>query len=198
MANQESIRSMLTVGQRPLSSGRVGEVVALIQTHPKKAAQLFECLWDEELGVVLRAVDALEKVSRERLPALDAVMDSWKAPLLGLLNEATTNKLRWHLALIVPRLTLTTAECHRAAEILQTYLEDSSSVVKTCALQGLAELTRQDSSLRPLVLDLLRILTRSGTPAMRARGRMLLKRLETELAKDWPEATVFRSTLAGR
>jgi hypothetical protein len=198
MANQESIRSMLTVGQRPLSSGRVGEVVALIQTHPQKAAQLFECLWDEELGVVLRAVDALEKVSRERLPALDAVMDSWKAPLLGLLNEATTNKLRWHLALIVPRLTLTTAECHRAAEILQTYLEDSSSVVKTCALQGLAELTRQDSSLRPLVLDLLRILTRSGTPAMRARGRMLLKRLETELAKDWPEATVFRSTLAGR
>jgi len=198
MANQESIRSMLTVGQRPLSSGRVGEVVALIQAHPKKAAQLFECLWDEDLGVVLRAVDALEKVSRERSPVLYAVMNSWKAPLLGLLDEAETNKLRWHLALIVPRLTLTATECHRAAETLQTYLEDSSSVVKTCALQGLAELTRQDSSLQPLVLDLLRILTRNGTPAMRARGRMLLKRLEVEFAKEKPGAIVYRSSIAGR
>jgi hypothetical protein len=32
--------------------------------------------------------------------------------------------------------------------------------------------------LRPEVLDLLRILTRTGTPAMRARGRLLLRRLE--------------------
>lgn len=198
MVTAESIRSMLTTGQRPLSSGRVDEVVTLVQAHPKKAAQLLECLWDEDLGVVLRAVDALEKVSRDRLPVVDALLGSWKGPLLGLLSEAATNKLRWHLALIVPRLTLTTAECHRAAETLQTYLEDTSSVVKTCALQGLTELTRQDSSLQPTVLDLLRILTRSGTPAMRARGRMLLKQLETESAKNRPEAIVFRSSILGR
>jgi len=40
------------------------------------------------------------------------------------------------------------------------------------------ELTRQDPSLLPDVLDLVRILARSGTAAMRARGRILLEDLE--------------------
>ena len=39
----------------------------------------------------------------------------------------------------------------------------------------------------PEVLDMLRSLSRSGTPAMRARGRILLKRMET--GKELPVVT---------
>ena len=46
-------------------------------------------------------------------------------------------------------------------------------------MHGLADLTRYDPSLLPEVIDLLRILSRSGTPAMRARGRILLGKLES-------------------
>jgi hypothetical protein len=67
----------------------------------------------------------------------------------------------------------------RAAEILRLYLADRSSIVKTFAMQGLADLISQDASLRPMVLGLLRSLSRTGTPAMRARGRILLRRLES-------------------
>jgi hypothetical protein len=134
----------------------------------------------------MRAADALEKLTRRRSSQPDPVRDallvllqrSWKAPLIGLLSESTENKLRWCLAPVLPRLTLTISECRRVAAILRTCLEDKSSIVKTCAMQGLAELTRQDASLLPEVLDLLRILARSGTPAMRARGRILLRKLE--------------------
>jgi hypothetical protein len=42
-------------------------------------------------------------------------------------------------------------------------------------------LTRQDPASLPAVLDLLRAAGRSGTPAMRARSRILLKRLERPL-----------------
>jgi hypothetical protein len=179
MPSSETIRDMLAIGRKPLSCGRVAAVVAFIlkqprRAQPKKVAQLVECLWDEDAGVALRAADALEKISR----TLPSDIEPWKAPLLGLLAEATQNKLRWCLAQIVPRLTLTLPECRRAAGILQSYLDDPSSIVKTCALQGLADLTRQDHSLLPEVVDLLRIHSRSGTPAMRARGRMLLQRLE--------------------
>ncbi len=45
-------------------------------------------------------------------------------------------------------------------------------------MHGLTDLALLDIALQPRVLDLLRILARSGTPAMRARGRMLLRRLE--------------------
>jgi hypothetical protein len=179
MATSESIRSMLAAGRQRLSSGRVCEVVKLVQAHPKKASQLIECLWDEGPGVATRAAGALEKLTHSD-PLL---LRSWKAPLLGLLTEATEKKLRWNLALMIPRLELTSPECRRAAETLQSWLEDSSSIVKTCALQGLADLTRQDPSLQPAVLDLLRIHSRSGTAAMRARGRILLKRLESAGAK---------------
>jgi hypothetical protein len=174
MPTSESIRSMLTAGRHRLSSGRTAEVIDLVRAHPRKAAQLLECLWDEDPGVAMRAADALEKLSRNH-PSL---LSSWKAPLLGLLAQATQNKLRWSLAATIPRLELTIPECRRVARTLQSWLEDTNSIVKTCALQGLADLTSQDPSLQPVVLDLLRIHSRSGTPAMRARGRMLLRQLE--------------------
>lgn len=145
--------------------------------------------------MAMRAADALEKLTRcspnapnpVRESLLVLIPSSWKAPLIGLLAETTENKLRWCLASVVPRLALTIPECRRVAETLQSYLEDRSSIVKTCALQGLADLTRQDASLLPEVIDLLRIHSRSGTPAMRARGRTLLKRLESVRTKGFIE-----------
>lgn len=188
MPTRATIRSMLIEGRNRLSVGRAREVAALVFAQPKreqkkKLEQLVKCLWDEDPGVVNCAADALEKLSR----ALSSVPDFWKAPLLGLLAEATQNKLRWHLALIVPRLKLSVPECRRAAESLRSYLDDPSSIVKTCALQGLADLAHQDPSLWPEVIDLLRIHSRSGTPAVRARGRMLLKHFESVRAKRFAE-----------
>ena len=65
------------------------------------------------------------------------------------------------------------------AAILHSYLDDASSIVKTTALHGLADLTRQDPAQLPEVMDLLRVTGRSGTAAMRARSRILLKAFES-------------------
>jgi hypothetical protein len=170
-------------GKHPLSAGRVLEVTALILAHPSKAEPLIELLWDEHPGVSNRAADVLERISRRNplasAPALAPILTRSKSPLLGLMAEATRNKLRWNLALTVPRFPLTPPECTRAASSLQAYLDDRSSIVRTAAMQGLFDLTVKDSSLQPRVLDQLRILARSGTPAMRARGHKLLRRLES-------------------
>jgi hypothetical protein len=175
MPKPQTIRDLLAEG-RPLARGRVCEVAALVRARLKKVDQLIECLWDEDPGVSSRAADALERVSYH----LPSILESWKAPLLGLLAEGTHKKLRWNLALIVPRLALTIPECRSVAETLQSWQQDASSIVKTCALQGLADLTRQDPSLLPSVVDLLRIHGRTGTAAMRARSRILLNRLESK------------------
>jgi len=191
MPSRNTLRSMLTAGRSPISSGRTAEVVELVRAHPIKANQLLECLWDQEPAVAMRAADALEKLTRQRSMAPDSLMvllqSTWKEPLIGLLAEATHNKLKWCLAGVVPRLRLSVSECRRVADILQSYLEDRSSIVKTLALQGLADLARQDGSLLPEVIDLLRIHSRSRTPAMRARGRILLKQLESARAKGVAE-----------
>jgi hypothetical protein len=81
------------------------------------------------------------------------------------------------MALLFPRMNLRAKERAAAVDILFDYLGDKSSIVKTCAMQGLADLGAQDSALKARILPLLRKLTEIGTPAMRARGRKLLARL---------------------
>jgi hypothetical protein len=181
----ESIHSMLRIGRSRIAVGRAVEVAALVLAQPKAFPRLIECLWDDDPATASRAAHALELVSRDGQPGPIAQLNSVKTSLLGLLPEAQENKLRWHLALIVPRLTLGLTECARAAHALEAWLEDrSSSIVKTMALQGLVDLTRQNPDSLARVLDLLRIYGRSGTAAMRARSRLLLEQLEK---KSGPE-----------
>lgn len=171
MPLEDSIRQMLSGGDRR-SPGRADEVVELMKAQPRRVKQLVECLWNNNPCVCMRAADATEKLTRTQ-PEL---LQRYKASLLGLMAEAKQKEVRWHLAVTIPRLHLTPSECQRVAELLEGYLDDRSSIVKTCAMQGLSDLTRQDNSLRPPVMEMLRLLTRTGTPAMRARGRILLKR----------------------
>jgi hypothetical protein len=172
------VRSLLAPGKHALSLGRVPEVVALIEAQPRLATRLIQLLWDNDSGIAQRAADVLERVSRKPSPSLSRILADSKDALLGLLTEAQVKKLRWNLALTLGRLPLTLPDCRRTAAAFQTYLDDPSSIVKTAALQGLADLTRHDPSQLPAILDLLRIHGRSGTPAMRARCRILLVQLE--------------------
>lgn len=171
---RETVRSMLKAGRHRLDAGRVREVAQMVLTQPRRMSAVIECLFDEDAGVANRAADVLERVTRWKPQA--AVR--WKSELVGLMGEAEQNKLRWNLALTIGRLPLTVSESQRTAEILRSWLDDKSSIVKTAAMHGLADLARHDPSLRAETVDRLRILSRSGTPAMRARGRILLKQME--------------------
>ena len=62
----------------------------------------------------MRAVDAAEKITVTR-PEL---LKPHKLELLGLLDEAEQIELRWHLALMAPRLALTGPERMRVAAAL--------------------------------------------------------------------------------
>jgi hypothetical protein len=173
MKKSETIRAMLAMGKR-ISPGRAPEVAALLPSNPRKAGQAVQCLWDDDLGVANRAADALERASC----GSPKLLKPWKDALLGRMADAVENKLRWNLALMIPRIELTIPDTERAAAVLRTWLDDQGSIVKTSAMHGLAGLTCWNPALLPEVLDMLRLLSRSGTSAMRARGRILLKCLE--------------------
>jgi hypothetical protein len=84
------------------------------------------------------------------------------------------------LAVMVPRLALNAKERQVVVESLQRYLQDRSSIVRTFALQGLADLARVDAGIRDGVMEILREATRNGTAAMKARSRKLLAGFEKE------------------
>jgi hypothetical protein len=170
---RQSIAAMLKGGDRR-SIGKANQIGKLILSEPKRFAELLNCLWDEDPIVRMRAADAAEKVTIAR----PEFLKPYKQELLGLLAEADQIELRWHLALMVPRLELSRPESERAAGAFQRYLKDRSSIVKTFALQGLADLARQDSYLLEPARRALEESLRTGTAAMKARARKLLKELK--------------------
>ena len=170
----KDVLALLSGGDRR-SVGRSDSVVTTVLAQPALFRSLIQGMWDKDPIVRMRAADAAEKASLKK-PEL---LRPFKAELLGLLAEANEQELRWHLAQMVPRLALTASERAQAASLLRTYLDDRSSIVKTFAMQALADLADADETLLPETIELLHQLTRTGTPAMRARGRRLLARLAT-------------------
>ena len=168
---RHKLTDMLRGGDRR-SIGKSNQIARLVLSDAKRFGELLQCLWDEDPIVRMRAADAAEKVTVKR-PEL---LQPHKQELLGLLVESEQIELRWHLALMLPRLTLSGPERQRAAAVLQRYLGDRSSIVRTFALQGMAHLAQQDPSLRERVKQTLEESLQTGTAAMKARARKLLKR----------------------
>jgi hypothetical protein len=164
-------------GGDPRSIGRVDEVAAAVSNDLALFPVLMKGWWSEDSLVRMRTADATEKITRNQ-PDL---LGRYKKELLGLMAEAKEQELRWHLAAMVPRLPLDVTERRVVTSLLRNYLEDKSSIVKTFALQALADLASVHPSMQAEVIELLRQSARSGTPAMKVRSRKLLLRLDQSL-----------------
>jgi hypothetical protein len=161
------------------SIGRSNEVAAEVLAHPALFRHVFGGLLSDDPLIRMRAADAVEKITAQR-PDL---LRQYKRKLLAVAGSADQRELCWHAALMIPRLELTTEERAVAVDILFDYLRNHSSIVKTFAMQGLSDLASKDSSLRTKIVPLLEELTETGTPAMRARGRKVLRHLNRQRAK---------------
>lgn len=170
---RNDILALLRGGDRR-TIGRANEVAAIISREKRLFPKLIAGLWSAERLVRMRAADATEKITRKH-PDL---LVKYAKELLGLMNEAKEPELRWHLAAIVPRLPLDAREHKLAVAGLNRYLKDRSSIVKTAAIQGLADLARQEPQIRTQIVEILRNSMRTGTPAMKARSRKLLLELD--------------------
>jgi hypothetical protein len=170
---RKNILTLLEGGDRR-SIGGADQLAAIVSRNRKLFSILISGPWAQNPLVRMRAMDAAEKITRTHPEWLLP----YKKKLLGLLIETHEQELRWHLAVMIPRLRLNPNERRTATTSLTTYLKDRSSIVKTFALQGLADLTENEPRLRLKVIETLREATRNGTPAMKARGRKLLIHLE--------------------
>jgi hypothetical protein len=156
------------------SIGRSNDVVAQVLAHPAYFCHVFEGLATDDAVVRMRAADAIEKISARR-PEL---LRPHKRKLLAIAGSTDQQEIRWHAAMILPRLKLTAKERAVALDILFDYLRDKGSIVKTCAMQAIWNLAATDSKLKAQITPLIEELTLVGTAAMRARGRKLLGQLK--------------------
>jgi hypothetical protein len=132
----------------------------------------------EDRVICARASDAAEKISAKN-PEL---LRSHTSVLLNRLTRSKHKEVRWHVAQMLPRLPLSPKQQQRAVKVLERYLIDDSSIVKTFAMQSLYELTLCNQKLRDSVWLHIAELSEIGTPAMRAGARKLLTLMERKSA----------------
>ena len=164
------ILKLLDGGDRR-SIGRANEVVVCVLKEPALLDVLFSGMLLDNPLIRMRCADVVEKVTLIH----PEYLQPYRRMLLGTLAEIEQPEVRWHVALMLARLQLSDLEQQVAVEILINYMRDRSSLVKTFAMQALADLGMQHESLREKVFDSIREHILNGTPAMKARGRKLLK-----------------------
>ncbi len=174
-----AILNMLQGGDRR-SIGKSNEVVALVLDKPELFDVLIAGMKLNDPLVAMRCADAAEKITVLH----PEYLQPHKHVLIDELSKAEQQEVRWHVAAMLPRLSLTAQERQRVVDILLAYTNDHSSIVKTLAIQALADLAMGDEKLKDMVRCHIEELMVIGTPAMRARGKRLLSMLRDERKPD--------------
>jgi hypothetical protein len=150
----------LTGGDRR-SIGRSDEVVAAVLRDPSLFGVVFGGLWSSDALVRMRAADALEKITAKHPEWLQP----YKEQLVRQVAQSREQEVRWHVAQMFPRVQANQEERAAMVAILLDYLDDESKIVKTFAMQALADLAEQDAALRQNAIRVLEEQTRTGKPS---------------------------------
>ncbi|MEX1139878.1 MAG: hypothetical protein WEB33_03755 [Bacteroidota bacterium] len=156
------------------SIGRSEEAAAEVLANPLLFKHLVRGMQSADPILRMRAADAAEKVTKHN-PILLA---PHKKKILTTIARINQREVRWHAAQMMSRIEWNSRERVALITILEEYLRDRSSIVRTNAMQTLANLALQDKKLKGQIMKRLKDLTTAGTPAMKARGKKLLEVLQ--------------------
>ncbi len=172
--NRRSLTKLsdLLAGGNLRSIGRANDVAGRIHSQ-SDFDELCDGLCHHERLVVMRSADAVEKVTRLH----PEFLLKHKAFLLNLLPAAKNRELKWHLALILPRVPLTRAESAQVWDALSTWALDRSEsrIVRVNSVQGLFDLAEHFPRFFSWLEPLTSALAGEGIPSINARIRKLTK-----------------------
>ncbi len=168
-----ALLKMLAGGDRR-SIGKSEEITALVLSRPRLFDEVFAGMLNDDPLIRMRCADVVEKVTAQKPQCLAP----YKTQLLKKVARIEQQEVRWHAAQMFSRLQLNKRERRLVLQILQEYLTDKSGIVKTFAMQAMADLAVRDEELRESIRKQLAQLTHTGTPAMKSRGKKLLAQLQ--------------------
>jgi len=161
------------------SLGDVAQVVRRVLRKPALLDELIHAMHDADEIVRMRASDAVEKVSAKH----PEYLQPYASLILRCLSKIEQPTVKWHIAQMIPRLSLRASDRVRAQKILFEYLRDEAIFVRTHAMSALSTLAAGDSGLRKSLIPRLRTLRRTGSAAVKNRAGKLLEML----AKSTPK-----------
>lgn len=164
-----SLENLLSGGD--LRSIGKSNLIATQIRNQKEFDELFDFMFHQNKIVVMRAADAIEK-----LTILNSnYLKKHKMKIFDLSAIAEDKELKWHLALLIPRLILNARELNKAWNILLTWAmaKTNSKMVRVNSLQGLFELTKRNGVFMKSFLQTVHELNKENIPSINARIRTL-------------------------
>ena len=148
------------------SIGSVNELLPLIKTQ-NDFDELFVYMFSEDRLLVMRAADAVEKITLTKPDYLD----KHKQNILKLLGASKDKELKWHLALLASRIKYTAKEFVEVFKVLTIWAEDKteSKIVRVNSLQSLYNLSRENKELRKDFKTLIDKISKENIPSINAR-----------------------------
>lgn len=151
------------------SIGEADVIAKEVLASPEHFPEIMAGLTHADRRVRMRCADIAEKVTA----CVPRLLQPFADTLLKLAQTARDPEMRWHLAQMLPRLTVDVKTSRALTTLLFKYLDDDSRIVQVCALQSLAEMAKSDPALRERLAPLIRRLATTAQGALRARARKL-------------------------
>lgn len=155
----------------------VGNVNALISTiHSQQEFDLlFELAYDNDRVVKMRAMDAIEKITKPSA----GYLQSHKQQILKLIKDNTAKEYKWHLALLLPRLNLNKKELASVWDTLTQWVNDktNSKIVRVNSIQGLYDLCIKAPHLMDDFNLIIQQVEIENIPSINARIRLIKKNM---------------------
>ena len=132
---------------------------------------LFNCLHSDDRLIVMRAADAVEKITIKHVDYLSG----HKEEILAFCKYADNIEFKWHLALLLPRLSFSENEYAYVLETLSSWLLDpkESKIVRVNSMQALFELSKQDLTAKEKLDTILNEVEKENVPSLLARIRKI-------------------------
>jgi hypothetical protein len=168
----------LLTGNDLRSIGKANEVVELVTSHPELFDEVFKGIFHEDKVVRARCADAVEKVSR----VFPEYIGKRKKIILKNLPSFKQKEVVWHIVMMLGCLKLNDQEFDVVFNQLINWLNASDSIiVKVACMQTLSDQAKRNKRLVKLVHDEIEKQMVNGAPAIKARGRKLLKTLSPKM-----------------
>lgn len=127
---------MLAEGGKRNTLGRAEEVVQIVLADSSRLDELYQCLFEDDAWLRMRAIDALEKVCRVHPAWLELYVDR----LLDEVAAIDQASIQWHLAELFREIDLSPRQRQQAITIMKRNIARSSAdwIVASNTMETLA------------------------------------------------------------
>jgi len=155
------------------SIGQADAVVHALKNDSSRFQEVFHGFKSQNPVVRMRAADVVEKVTRHDY----GLLKGHEREIIDDISTIGQQEVCWHIALLLPRLSVGKTDREKIVSVLRHYLEHESKIVVVNAMQALADLAKMDGQLNKKAVRLIASKMVDGSPAIKARGKKLLKTL---------------------